>query len=128
MINTRKKRTFRHRKKMWTNEADFYSKTLSENVILIFTDIGYISKKDAIEAINQEYNDEKKWEFVAFKNEKIQELTSESYIISYMVKSKWNYSTEYTYVIASSIYTKVKNCWTLHLHQQTSITPKMYGT
>jgi hypothetical protein len=67
---------------MWTNEADFYSKTLSENVILIFTDIGYISKKDAIEAINQEYNDEKKWEFVAFKNEKIQETTAESYIIS----------------------------------------------
>jgi hypothetical protein len=127
MINTITQRElFEIERKMWTNEPEFYSQILSKDVLLIFSDIGYISREDAIEAIKQEETDQRKWEFATFKNEKSQELTDQCYILSYMVKSKWNYGSEYLCAIASSVYIRVKNSWKLHLHQQTRISAEMY--
>jgi hypothetical protein len=107
--------------KLWTNNPDYYKETLTDDVILLFTEIGRIDLLSAINAIKCEVEENRVWEDVKFEDEHLKQLTDDTILLTYRAKAKWNYEPSHLHLICSSIYQKKSNDWKLVFHQQTEL-------
>ena len=109
------------KKKLWTNDAEYYEDRLVEDALLLFGETGVISKKTAIEAIRGENAEGRRWAAVEFADERVVELSPGVAALLYKAAARWEHESKWIFVLASSIYVKRGEGWKLALHQQTPL-------
>ena len=114
-------------KKLWTNDAEFYDSTLTDDCQLLFGETGVISRSFAVKAIREERASGKVWEEVAMDDVRNNWITAEVVLLTYRVAAKWKGIDERVHCLAGSLYVNKSGEWKLIFHQQTPIPENFVG-
>jgi hypothetical protein len=107
-------------RKLWTNDAAFYTKSLIEEVLLVFPETGVIGRDAAVDAILAENAEGRRWAQVEFDGSEACGLQTNA-LLTYRVATRWEHQRSKNSALASSVYVKHSGVWKLAFHQQTPV-------
>ena len=108
-------------RKLWTNDAAFYKKSLIEDALLVFAETGVIGRGTAVDAILTENAEGRRWAEVEFDEVRSLRLADEVALLTYRVAARWEHEQAKNSALASSVYVKRGGAWKLAFHQQTQL-------
>jgi hypothetical protein len=106
-------------RKLWSNNALFYKDHLIEETLLVFPEIGVITRDIAVDAILAENAEDRRWAEVQFDEVRSLQLTEDVTVLTYRVAARWEHEESKSSALASSVYIKRNGVWKLAFHQQT---------
>lgn len=106
---------------LWTNDPVIYKATLIPEAALVFAETGLISRDRAVEAIEQENADGRRWAEVAFADVRVSPLVEDALLLHYRVTARWEHDDLPIAALASSVYVRRDHEWKLAFHQQTEL-------
>lgn len=106
---------------LWTNDPEVYEATYTEDAILIFSEVGRISRSVAVDAIRRENKDGKYWAEVQFEEVVPLQLVPEVVLLTYKAIARWNYQATATSSLCATVYVKRNELWKVAFHQQSAI-------
>jgi hypothetical protein len=106
-------------KALWTNDPGIYKATLLPDAAVVFAETGLISRDQAVEAIEQENAEGRRWAEVTFADVRVSPLGADAVLLHYRVTARWEHEDAPIAVLASSVYVRRGNEWKLAFHQQT---------
>ena len=109
-------------RKLWTNDARFYSDNLTEGCVLVFPETGVISRDVAVDAIRKENEEGRRWAEVHFDEVRSLLLADDVALLTYRAIARWEHEKYANTAFASSLYVKRGGAWKLAFHQQSPIT------
>jgi hypothetical protein len=110
-------------RKLWTNDAVFYTNTLIDESLLVFPETGVMTKSAAVEAIWAENAQGQRWAEVQFDAVRSVRLAEAVALLTYTVAARWEHEASKRSTLASSVYSKRDSVWKLAFHQQTPNEP-----
>ena len=110
-------------RKLWTNDAVFYTNTLIDASLLVFPETGVMTKSAAVEAILAENAQGRSWAEVQFDAVRSMRLADDVAVLTYTVAARWEHEASKRSALASSVYIKRDGVWKLAFHQQTRNEP-----
>lgn len=108
-------------RRLWTNDAQFYQDTLTEDCLLVFAETGVITREVAVDAIRKENEQGRRWAEVNFEEIRQLRLADAVSLLNYRVTARWEHEQSSVTLLASSIYVRRDETWKLALHQQTPV-------
>lgn len=105
-------------RRLWSNDADFYHQTYLPDAILIFPEVGRLSRDVAVDAIREENREGRYWAEVEFRDILNFPLTPDSRLLSYRARARWNYEEGPTETYCGTLYLKKAGKWRVAFHQQ----------
>jgi uncharacterized protein (TIGR02246 family) len=112
---------FNIERKLWTNDADFYKDSLTEDCLLVFPETGVIGRDMAVDEIRKENKEGRRWAEVDFNEIRSLRPTDDVALLTYRVTARWAHEKSSITTLASSVYVKRDRAWKLTLHQQTPL-------
>jgi hypothetical protein len=106
---------------LWTNDPVIYRATLIPEATLVFAETGLMSRDQAVEAIEQENAEGRRWAEVAFADVRVSPLVEDAVLLHYRVTARWEHEESPITALASSVYVQRENDWKLAFHQQTEV-------
>jgi hypothetical protein len=108
-------------RKLWSNDAVFYQDKLIEEALLVFPEIGVITRDMAVDAILAENAEGRRWAEVQFNEVHRLQLAEDVTLLTYRVAARWEHEKSKSLALASSVYIKRDGVWKLAFHQQTPL-------
>jgi hypothetical protein len=108
-------------KRLWTNDAVFYKKNLTDDCLLVFPETGVITRDAAVDAIRKENEEGRRWGEVEFSDIRLLTLAEDAALLTYRVTARWEHEKSATTALATSLYVNRDGEWKLTFHQQTPI-------
>jgi hypothetical protein len=107
---------------LWTNEPTIYKSTLIPEALLVFAETGPITRDRAVEAIEHENAEGRRWAEVEFDDIVVSRLVDDAVLLHYRATARWAHASARIVTMASSVYVKRADAWKLAFHQQTEVT------
>ena len=107
-------------RRLWTNDAAFYDANLAKEALLVFAEIGVITRDVAVREIRRENTEGRRWDHVDFKDVRCLRITADVALLTYHVSARWAHEASSSSLLASSLYVQSVGEWKLIFHQQTS--------
>jgi hypothetical protein len=108
-------------RKLWSNDAVFYKDNLIEESLLVFPEIGVITRDVAVDAILAENAEGRRWAEVQFDEVHSLQLAENVTLLTCRVAARWEHEESKSLALASSVYIKRDGVWKLAFHQQTPL-------
>jgi hypothetical protein len=108
-------------KQLWKNDAALYHQHLLEEAVLVFAETGVITKSAAVEAIEAENAEGRRWAEVRFYDARSLQVAADVAVLTYRVNARWEHERSKSTALASSMYVLRDGSWKLAFHQQTPI-------
>lgn len=108
-------------KRLWTNDPKTFEEIVLETAILVYPELGPITREMAIKTIEREVADNRMWGDVSFDMVDSIRTTPDTMMITYEVSHRWNYEKSSNQTQASSLYVRRDGSWRLAFHQQTPL-------
>src|SRR5215216_5912248 len=89
-------------RRFWANDPDFYQATYRADAILIFPEIGRLSRSAAVEAIRDENRNGRHWAEVSFEDVALLTLATDAVLITYRAEARWNYEANSSAVFCAT--------------------------
>ena len=103
---------------LWTNDRQIYDARLGDDAVLVFPETGVMHKAAALDGIEQENRDGRRWADVAFADVEAVAVTSDAALLTYRADARWEHESTIRSVLATSLYVRREPGWTLAFHQQ----------
>jgi hypothetical protein len=110
-------------RRLWTNDPAVYGATLTDEALLVFADVGVITRDVAVAEIRRENAEGRRWEQVEFTNVRCLRIASDVALLTYDVAARWAHEASGSSLFASSVYVERAGAWKLTFHQQTPAAP-----
>lgn len=104
---------------LWTNDPGVYHGALRHDALLLFHEVGVITRDAAVAAIREEIKENRYWAEVEFSDQRSLAPTPDTCVLIYRATARWNYERNPTEVLCSSTYALHSGEWKLIFHQQT---------
>ena len=108
-------------KRLWRNDAELYHDNLTDEALLVFPETGVITRNVAVDAIQAENAEGRRWAEVDFEEVRSVRLTEEVALLTYRVTARWEHEASEYPALASSVYVKREGAWKLAFHQQSPL-------
>jgi hypothetical protein len=108
-------------RRLWSNDADVYATSLTEDAILVFAETGVIGRDTALGAIRQENAEGRRWADVTFDDVLTTQPAQDTAVLTYRVTARWEHQPSATQAFASTLYVRDKGRWKVAFHQQTPV-------
>ena len=106
-------------RKLWSNDPEFYRATYLPDAILVFDQIGRISRDEAVQAIYEENASGRHWAEVKFDDLSLSRPVGGVALLSYKATARWNHEQVPSSAFCSTLYVRKEGGWRIALHQQT---------
>ena len=103
---------------LWTNDRQIYDARLGDDALLVFPETGVMHKAAALDGIEQENRDGRRWADAAFADVEAVAVTSDAALLSYRADARWEHESTIRSVLATSLYVRRESGWKLAFHQQ----------
>jgi hypothetical protein len=103
---------------LWTNDRQTYDGRLEDHAVLVFPETGVMRKAAALEGIEQENRDGRRWADVAFADVEAVAVTPDAALLTYRADARWEHESTIRSVLATSLYVRREPGWKLAFHQQ----------
>jgi len=108
-------------RELWRSDARLYRHRLHDNAVLVFAEAGVMDKTSALNAIEQQGGEDRRWEDVSFSDARAVEFTDDAAMLTYRADARKAGDGSPYAALASSLYTKRAGQWKLAFHQQTPL-------
>jgi hypothetical protein len=106
---------------LWTNDAEGYYERYSPNALLVFPGVGRIDRGTAVAAIRKENAEGRAWAEVTMDAVDGRWMVPDAVaLVTYRAMARWNYESEASGYLCSTVYVRRQDTWQVSLHQQTS--------
>src|SRR5262245_41414816 len=106
-------------RRLWSNDAAFYDANLIDEALLVFAEIGVITRDVAVAEIRKENADGRRWEHVELNNIRCLRMAADVALMTYQVSARWAHEISTGSALATSVYVRRVGEWKLAFHQQT---------
>ena len=106
-------------RRLWSNDPEFYEATYLPGAVLVFDQIGRISRDDAVKAIREEKASGRYWAEVAFDDVAFSRIAQDAVLLTYAATARWNDEQAPSNALCSTVYLREAGRWRVALHQQT---------
>jgi hypothetical protein len=106
---------------LWTNDAEGYYERYSPSALLVFPGLGRIDRDTAVAAIRNENAEGRAWAEVTMDDVDGRWIVPDAVaLVTYLAIARWNYESEASGYLCSTVYLRRQDTWQVGLHQQTS--------
>jgi hypothetical protein len=106
---------------LWNNDAEGYYERYSPSAILVFPGVGRIGRDTAVAAIRKENAEGRAWAEVTMDDVDGRWIVPDAVaLLTYLAMARWNYESEASGYLCSTVYLRRQGTWQVSLHQQTS--------
>jgi hypothetical protein len=106
---------------LWTNDAEGYYERYSPSALLVFPGVGRIDRDTAVAAIRNENAEGRAWAEVTMDEVDGRWIVPDAVaLVTYLAMARWNYESQASGYLCSTVYLRGQGTWHVSLHQQTS--------
>lgn len=108
-------------RRLWTNDAEFYERTLVPDALLVFAETGVLTRAQAVAAIREENRMGRRWGSVEIAGLRAIHLGRDAWLITYGADAQRQGETARHRALCSSAYVRAGDRWMLGFHQQSAL-------
>ena len=103
---------------LWTNDRQVYDGRLDDRAVLVFPETGVMHRASALEGIERENRDGRRWAEVAFADVEVVSVMPDIALLTYRADARREGESTIRSVLASSLYARRDRGGRLAFHQQ----------
>ncbi|HEY0627884.1 MAG TPA: nuclear transport factor 2 family protein [Sphingomicrobium sp.] len=108
-------------RRLWANDADYYRDAYLEHAVLLFPQVGRLTRDAAVDAIRRENAEGRRWAEVDFEDATARQLTDDVHLLVYRAHARWNYEASPSSTDCATVYVHSDGRWRVACHQQTRV-------
>lgn len=111
-------------RRLWTNDAEVYERTLVPDAMLVFAETGVLTREQAVAAIREENRTGRRWGDVQITGVRAIHLGRDAWLMTYTADAQWQGEIARHRALCSSAYVRAGGRWMLAFHQQSGLVPR----